>query len=176
MVLSRYRKNKSLKNRYILNKKQFGGTRELYIIYIHKIDRYWPIKITQNKSLIYAYLHNLNKWFDRNPSRYREHTAPNIRLSKITQNEDYTVSSPNFEKIDFKDYVEETDDLDVDPMDSEIFYQVRQDCDGIIKEIYEWKSTPENPYYNPMHGQYRDGIENSHNLNIVLDYIDTQLN
>jgi hypothetical protein len=172
MVLSRYRKNKSLKNRYSLNKKQSGGTRELYIIYIHKIDRYWPIKITQNKSLIYAYLHNLNKWFDRNPSRYREHIAPNIRLSKITQNEDYTVSSPNFEKIDFKDYAEETDDLDVDPITEEkIFYQVNQDCDGIIKEIYRFNLTQENLYYNQMLGQYRDGMENSHNLNIILDSI-----
>jgi hypothetical protein len=133
--------------------------------------RYWPIVITKNKSLIYAYLHNLNKWFDRNPSIYRDHIAPNIRLSKITRNTDYTVSSPNFEKIDFKDYAEETDDLDVDPMDSEIFYQVRQDCYGIIKEIYEWKLTQENPYYNPMYGQYRDGMENTHNFNIVLDSI-----
>ena len=171
MFLSRYRKNKSIKNRYSLKKLQLGGSRELYIIYIYKIDKYWPIKITQNRSLIYAYLHNLNKWFDRRPSRYREHIAPNIRLSKITQNEDYTVSSPNFEKIDFKDYAEETDDLDVDPTDEKIFYQVRQDCDGIIKEIYTF-DLPENPYYNQMIGQYRDGIENTHNLNIVLDSID----
>ena len=171
MFLSRYRKNKSIKNRYSLKKLQLGGSRELYIIYIYKIDKYWPIKITQNRSLIYAYLHNLNKWFDRNPSRYRVHISPNIRLSKITQNEDYTVSSPNFEKIDFKDYAEETDDLDVDPLDEEIFYQVRQDCDGIIKEIYTF-DLPENPYYNQMIGQYRDGIENTHNLNIVLDSID----
>ncbi len=110
----------------------------------------------------------MNKWFDRNPSRYREQIASNIRLSKITQNEDYTVSSPNFEKIDFKDYVEETDDLDLDPMDEEkIFYQVSQDCDGIIKEIYRFNLTPEHPYYNQMLGQYRDGMENSHNWNSV---------
>ena len=122
MVLSRYRKIRS-KNCYSLNKKkQSGGTRELFIIYIYKIDKYWPIIITKNKSLIYAYLHNLNRWFDRNPSRYREHTAPYIRLSKITQNEDYTVSSPNFEKIDFKDYLEETDDLDWDPMDEKKYF------------------------------------------------------
>jgi hypothetical protein len=169
MVLSRYRKIRS-KNCYSLNKKQSGGTRELYIIYIHKIDKYWPIIITKNKSLIYAYLHNLNGWFDRNPSRYREHTAPNIRLSKIIQNIDYTVSSPNFEKIDFKDYAEKTDDLLVDPMDEKIFYQVKQDCDGIIKEIYTF-DLPEKTYYNQMHGQYMDGMENSHNLNIVLDSI-----
>jgi len=171
MVLSRYRKIRS-KNCYSLNKKkQSGGTRELFIIYIYKIDKYWPIIITKNKSLIYAYLHNLNRWFDRNPSRYREHTAPNIRLSKITQNEDYTVSSPNFEKIDFKDYLEETDDLDVDPITEEkIFYQVSQDCDGIIKELYRF-DLPEKTYYNQMRGQYRDGMENSHNLNIVLDSI-----
>jgi len=72
--------------------------------------------------------------------------------------------------------VEKTDDLLVDTMDENIFYQIRQDCDGIIKEIYEWKPTPENPYYNPMYGQYRDGIDISHNLNIVLDYIHKKLN
>ena len=114
----------------------------------------------------------MNGWFDRNPSRYREHTAPNIRLSKITQNLDFTVSSPNFKKIDFKDYTEETDDLLVDPMDEKIFYQVKQDCDGIIKEIYTF-DVLEKTYYNQMDGQYRDGIENSYNLNIVLDCIDT---
>jgi hypothetical protein len=172
MFLSRYRKNKSIKKRYSLKKSQLGGSNELYIIYIHKIDRYWPIVITKNKSLIYAYLHNLNGWFDRNPSRYREHIDPNIRLSKIIQNVDNTVSSPNFEKIDFKDYVEETDDLNVDPITEEkIFYQVNQDCDGIIKEIYRFNLTPEHLYYNQMLGQYRDGMENSHNLNIVLDSI-----
>jgi hypothetical protein len=171
MFLSRYRKNKSIKKQYSLKKLQLGGSRELYIIYIYKIDKYWPIIITKNKSFIYSYLHNLNNWFDRNPSRYREQIAPNIRLSKITQNEDYTVSSPNFEKIDFKDYAEETDDLDWDPMDEKkIFYQIKQDCDGIIKEIYTF-DLPEKTYYNQMHGQYRDGMENSHNLNIVLDSI-----
>jgi len=172
MFLSRFRKIRSKKKRSSLKKSQLGGSKELYIIYIHKIDRYWPIVITNNKSFIYAYLHNLNRWFDRNPSRYREHTAPNIRLSKITQNEDYTVSSPNFEKIDLKDYAEETDDLDWDPTDEKkIFYQVSQDCDGIIKEIYRFNLTPEHLYYNQMHGQYRDGMENTHNLNIVLDSI-----
>jgi hypothetical protein len=168
MFLSRYRKDKSIKKRYSLKKSQLGGSRELYIIYIYKIDRYWPMVITKNRSFIYSYLHQLNNWLVRNPSRYREQIAPNIRLSKITQNEDYTVSSPNFEKIDFKDYVEETDDLDLDPMDEEkIFYQVSQDCDGIIKEIYRFNLTPEHPYYNQMLGQYRDGMENSHNWNSV---------
>ena len=162
MFLSRYRKNKSLKNRYSLKKKQLGGSTELYIIYIHKIDRYYPIVITKDKSLIYAYLHNLNNWFDRN----RENIAPNTRLSKITQNVDYTVSSPNFEKIDFKDYEQETDDLLADPMFEKIFYQVKQDFDGIIKEIYTF-DLPEKTYYNQMHGQYMDGMENSHNWNIV---------
>jgi len=172
MFLSRYRKNKSKKKQYSLKKSQLGGSIELYIIYIYKIDKYWPIIITNNKSFIYSYLHYLNNWFDRNPSRYREQIASNIRLSKITQNEDYTVSSPNFEKIDFKDYAEETDDLDWDPMDEKkIFYQVSQDCDGIIKEIYRFNLTPEKLYYNQMHGQYRDGMENTHNLNIVLDSI-----
>jgi hypothetical protein len=129
--------------------------------------------ITKNKSIIYSYLHNLNKWFDRNPSRYRVHISPNMRLSKIAQNEDYTVSSPNFEKIDFKDYLEETDDLDLDPMDEEkIFYQVSQDCDGIIKEIYRFNLTPEHLYYNQMLGQYRDGMENVHNWNNVSWSID----
>ena len=173
MFLSRYRKNKSIKKNSSLKKNQCGGTRELYIIYVHKIDRYWPLMITKNKSIIYSYLHKTNKWFDKNPSRYRVHISPNMRLSKITQNEDYTVSSPNFEKIDFKDYVEETDDLDVVPMDEEqIFYQVRQDCDGIIKEIYRFNLTPEQLYYDEMHGQYRDGMENVHNWNSVSWSID----
>ena len=166
MSLSRIRKSISNKNNnFSLKKKQLGGSNELYIMYIRKNDRYYPIKITKNKSLIYAYLHYLNKWFDRNPTRYREDLAPNIRLSKITQNADYTVSSPNFEKIDFKDYAEETDDLLVDPdLEPKIFYQVRQDCDGIIKEIYRFNL--EHPQ-NQEHGQYIDGLQNSHNWNIV---------
>ena len=165
MFTSRIRKTKSIKKRSNLKKKQLGGSNELYIIYIRKNDRYYPIKITKNKSLIYAYLHNLNNWFDRNPTRYRELIAPNIRLSKITQNADYTVSSPNLEKIDFKDYAEETDDLLVDPMFEKIFYQVSQDCDGIIKEIYRFNL--EQLYYNQEHGQYMDGMQNTHNWNIV---------
>lgn len=165
MITSRFRKTKSIKKRSNLKKKQLGGSNELYIIYIRKNDRYYPIKITKNKSLIYAYLHFLNKWFDRNPTRYRELIAPNIRLSKITQNADYTVSSPNLEKIDFKDYAEETDDLLVDPMLEKIFYQVSQDCDGIIKEIYRFNL--EQLYYNQEHGQYMDGMQNTHNWNIV---------
>ena len=149
-----------------IKKKQLGGSNELYIMYIRKNDRYYPIVITKNKSLIYAYLHNLNGWFDRNPTRYRELIAPNIRLSKITQNADYTVSSPNLEKIDFKDYAEETDDLLVDPiLEPKIFYQVSQDCDGIIKEIYRFNL--EQLYYNQEHGQYMDGMQNTHNWNIV---------
>ena len=70
--------------------------------------------------------------------------------------------------------MEETDDLLVDPMDEKIFYQLRQDFDGIIKEIYTF-DFPEKTYYNQMHGHYMDGIENSHNLNIVLDYIETNV-
>jgi hypothetical protein len=58
-------------------------------------------------------------------------------------------------------------------MDEEkIFYQVRQDCDGIIKEIYRFNLTPEQLYYDEMHGQYRDGMENVHNWNSVSWSID----
>ena len=48
MITSRIRKTKSIK------KKQLGGSNELYIMYIRKNDRYYPIVITKNKSLIYA--------------------------------------------------------------------------------------------------------------------------
>jgi hypothetical protein len=50
-------------------------------------------------------------------------------------------------------------------MFEKIFYQVNQDCDGIIKEIYVFNL--EKPYYDQINGQYMDGMQNSHNWNSV---------